>query len=102
MLLAIEDGELLAVTQLKFREMTIYPEKTHWLGGVYVSKPHRGKGIAKLIVNETIKMAKKLDVKTLYLQTENLNGGLYRQLGWQPIEQVNYNEVDVLVMELDI
>jgi hypothetical protein len=33
-LLALENTELLGAAQLKFREMDIYPEKEHWLGGV--------------------------------------------------------------------
>ena len=101
-LLAIDNGELLGAAQLKYHEMSIYPEKTHWLGGVYVSKKHRGKGIAKQITLELIAIAKNLNVKTLYLQTENLSGGLYRQMDWVSIEQVNYHGIDVLVMKKDI
>lgn len=101
-LLAIENGELLGAAQLKYQEMSIYPEKTRWLGGVYVSKEHRGKGIAKQLILEVIVKAKKLNVNTLYLQTEDLSGGLYLQMGWVPIEQVNYRGIDVLVMEKNI
>lgn len=102
MLLAIEDGTLLGAAQLKFREMSIYPEKEHWVGGVYVAEAHRGKGIARQILSELIAIAKSLGVETLYLQTENLGGGLYRRMGWTPIEQVNYRGIDVLVMEKHI
>ena len=101
-LIGIENDQLLGAVQLKFREMTIYPEKEHWLGGVYVSKNHRGKGVAREIILHAIEMAKSLEVKTLYLQTENLSGGLYRELGWKPIEKVNYHSVNVLVMEKQI
>jgi GNAT superfamily N-acetyltransferase len=98
-LLAIDNNELLGAAQLKFHEMTIYPDKDHWLGGVYVSKKHRGNGIARKIIQELMLIAKKMHVKTLYLQTQNLNGGLYSRMGWLPIEQVNYRNIDVLVME---
>jgi len=101
-LLAIEDGELLGAAQLKYHEMSIYPNKEHWLGGVYVSKKHRGKGIAKKIIQELIIITQKLNIQTLYLQTENLTGGLYRQMGWMPIEQINYHGIVVLVMEKTI
>ena len=97
--LAIDDGEILGAAQLKYREMDIYPEKEHWLGGVYVSEKHRGNNIAEKIIRKVICDAKELGVKTLYLQTENKSGGLYRHLGWHPLEQVNYRGVDVLVME---
>jgi len=102
MVLAIENGEAIGVAQLKYREMTIYPEKEHWLGGVYVPSEHRGKGIASQVVQQIIDNAKKLNVRTLYLQTENLNGGLYRKMGWTPIEQVVYENVDVLIMEKNL
>lgn len=98
-LLAVDNGEPMGVAQIKYHEMSIYPEKTYWLGGIYVAKAHRGKGIGKKLVIEATVIAKKLNIMTLYLQTEDLSGGLYRQLGWRPIEQVNYHGVDVLVME---
>lgn len=102
MLLAVEEGALLGAAQLKFREMSIYPEKEHWVGGVYVAEAHRGKGIARQILLALIAIAKSLKVETLYLQTEHLNGGLYGRMGWTPIEQVNYRGIEVLVMEKDI
>ncbi len=102
MLLAIQDAELLGAAQLKFREMSIYPEKEHWVGGVYVAKEHRGKGIARQILSELIAIAKSLKIETLYLQTEHLDGGLYGRMGWTPIEEVNYRGIDVLVMERSI
>ena len=100
--LAVDKGEILGASQLKYREMDIYPEKEHWLGGVYVSENHRGNGIAERIINKVISIATELGVRKLYLQTERLDGGLYKCLGWQPIEQVNYRGIDVLVMEKEI
>ena len=97
--LAVEGQEILGVAQLKYREMDIYPEKEHWLGGVYVSREHRGKKIAEKIVRKVISIALTLDVHDLYLQTEDLSGGLYARLGWRPIEQVNYRGINVLVMK---
>lgn len=101
-LLAIEEHELLGAAQLKYHEMSIYTDKEHWLGGVYVAEKHRGQGIARQIIEALIEMAADLDIKKLYLQTEKLDGGLYRRLGWEPLEQVNYRKVDVLVMEKNI
>lgn len=99
MIIAKSGKEILGTAQLKYREMSIYPEKEHWLGGVYVSKDHRGKRIAENIILEIISNAKKFGVHKLYLQTENLSGGLYSRMGWKPIEQVNYRGNNVLVME---
>jgi len=98
-ILAIENEELMGVAELKFREMDIYPEKEHWLGGVYVPVERRGKGIASQLIRQALRKAHSLGVSTLFLQTEKSDGGLYARLGWAPVEQVNYHALDVLVME---
>ena len=100
--LAVEGGEILGAAQLKYREMDIYPEKEHWLGGVYVSKKYRGNKVAENVIGKVVSVAKELNVYKLYLQTEDLSGGLYSRLGWRPLEQVNYRGLDVLVMENQI
>ena len=101
-LLAAEHGEILGAGQLKYREMDIYPEKEHWLGGVYVAINHRGKGIGESLINQITSIALQMGVQKLYLQTQHPGGGLYSRLGWQAIEKVNYHGLDVLVMEKNI
>ena len=98
MLVAIIDDEVVGVTQLKFREMSIYPDKEHWLGGVYVAEKERGKGVGAQLLNRTLEIAKSIGIELLHLQTLRLTGGLYKDLGWEAIEQVNYRNEDVLVM----
>lgn len=99
MLLLVENEQLLGVSQLKFREMDIYPDKEHWLGGVYICNRQRGKGLAKKMIIKAKDIASSLNVKTLYLQTINLSGGIYSQLGWQAIEQTTDKGEEVLVMQ---
>lgn len=99
MVVAFEGDEAIGTAQLKFHEMPQYTDYEHWLGGVYVAKDHRGKKVAEKIIEKLVEHAKALGVKTLYLQTENLNGGLYERMGWQGIEQVNNRGIEVLVME---
>jgi len=99
-LTAIMDEEVVGVVQLKEYEMEIYPNFQYWLGGVYVSKIYRGKGIAKSLVMSAIQKAKELGISKLFLQTEYLSGGMYAELGWSKIEEVYYSKVDVAVMEL--
>lgn len=99
-LTAIEGDILVGVAQLKFFEMDIYPELEHWLGGVYVAPDYRRRGIAKLIVEESKNVARKLGVQKLYLQTEYIDGGIYSQLGWKLVDKLIYNNVNVAVMEL--
>ena len=100
--LAVEGDDVAGCAQLKFREMDIYPEKEHWLGGVYVPAEHRGRGVASALVREAIGRARSLGVERLHLQTEAHDGGLYARLGWVPVERVTYRGVDVLVMENDL
>ena len=98
-ILAQDGDELLGAAQLRFHEMDIYPEREHWLGGVYVASQHRGKGIANNLVSTIIDKAKELGVNSINLQTQDFTGGLYTRLGWQPVEQVTYHGIEVQVME---
>ena len=79
MLVATEQSNILGAAQLKFREMDIYPEKIHWLGGVFVEKSSRGRGVASAMVREIIEIAGRLEVKVLHLQTIRHDGGLYKK-----------------------
>jgi GNAT superfamily N-acetyltransferase len=99
-LVATNDNDLVAAAQLKYREMAdMFPDKEHWLGGVYVAANHRGQGYGSQIIEQIVKMAPRYGVETLYLQTEALDGGLYARLGWTPYAQATNRGLDVLVME---
>jgi GNAT superfamily N-acetyltransferase len=99
LILAVEDEKILGVAQLKLHEMDIYPERNFWLGSLFVSPTCRGKGIGMALANQIAIIAiENFNVKELYLQTEDLDGGLYRQIGWHLIETVRYKGVDVAVM----
>ena len=98
-ILAVEGDTLVGAAQLKFHEMTIYPDKEYWLGGVYVNPDYRGQFIASQLVLQAEKHAIELNISHLHLQTESLNGGLYAKLGWEIETQVNYRGVDVAVMQ---
>ncbi|MGS0676812.1 GNAT family N-acetyltransferase [Shewanella sp. 0m-4] len=98
-ILAQEGEQVIAAAQLRYHEMDIYPEREHWLGGVYVDPNYRNKQVAKSLVEAVIAKANQLAIKSINLQTENQSGGLYLKLGWQPVEQVIYHGIKVLVME---
>jgi GNAT superfamily N-acetyltransferase len=102
-LVATDQEEILGAAQLKFREMEdIFPEKEHWLGGVFVAPEHRGHRIGSRLAQEIAERAPSYGVRTLHLQTERLDGGLYRRLGWQPVTQVDNHGLNVLVMERQV
>lgn len=97
--LAVMGDEVIGSAELKYREMKIYPEKEHWLGGVFVVPEHRGKGVAVRLIDAVVETARILGVDLLHIQTERLDGGLYLKLGWERTEQVCYRGLDVLVMQ---
>ena len=100
--IAQEENKLIGAAQLRFHEMDIYPDREHWLGGVYVEASSRGQGVAERLIGAIINKAKALGVTSLNLQTEDKSGGLYTKLGWQAVEQVTYHGIKVLVMEKSI
>ena len=102
LILAIENEEIIGVAELTIREMDIYPEKEHWLGGVYVPEESRGKGIGSELSQQVLQTARSLGISTLFLQTEMLDGGLYASLGWATVEQVNYHGYERLVMKKNL
>jgi GNAT superfamily N-acetyltransferase len=101
-ILAVNKDQILGAVQLKYYEMDIYPNKEHWLGGVYVPQQYRGKRIARKLVLRAVDVAKSYGVNTLFLQTEKINGGLYKRLGWETVERVIYREKLVLVMKKEL
>ena len=97
---ATNNNGLIGAAQLKYRGMAeMFPDKEHWLGGIYVAASHRGQGYGSRLVEQIVKMAPRYGVETLHLQTEALDGGLYAHLGWTPYAQVTSRGMDVLVME---
>jgi GNAT superfamily N-acetyltransferase len=102
-LLASEGGNLVGAAQLKRHEMAAqFPDKEHWLGGLYVTASRRGRGYGSQIVEHVANMASRCGVRTLHLQTLALDGGLYAHLGWRPVARVRNNGLDVLVMERNL
>ncbi|MGB5510806.1 MAG: GNAT family N-acetyltransferase [Woeseiaceae bacterium] len=99
-LVVTNNNQLVGAAQLRYREMAeMYPDKEHWLGGVYVAASYRGQGYGVQIIERVVEMAPRYGVETLHLQTQALNGGVYARLGWTPCAQVTNHGVEVLVME---
>ncbi|WP_324017072.1 GNAT family N-acetyltransferase [Aeromonas hydrophila] len=101
MVLARLAGEWVGAAELKIREMAMFPEYEHWLGGVYVVEKARGQGVASLLVTEILSRARRAGISKLYLQTENLTGGVYCRHGFKALEEVHYKGLHVLVMAAD-
>ena len=102
-LLALDNDELAGVAQLKHHELkTYYPDLTPWLGGVYVPTNRRNLGIARKLVSRAIELAVKLGVERIYLHTKQLDGGIYKHLGWKPLFLHQGQNSETVVMELHV
>lgn len=93
-----ENNELVGVAELKYRENRNYPEYEHWLGGVFVAPCKRGKGIASVLISETINKAVSLGVKALYLQCENRNAVMYSKQGFQEVHNADHHGIPTTIM----
>lgn len=98
LILAKLNSELVGAAELKIREMDLYPDFEFWLGGVYVAEQARGYGVASALVKEALRYARAAGIKQLYLQTEDLTGGLYARHGFVPWAKVESKGIDVLIM----
>ena len=93
-----DKGILVGAAELKIREMDLFPKYEFWLGGVFVKEDFRSNGIASALVTRVIEIAREFNIKKLYLQTEDLTGGLYSKFGFEHLHQVDSKGVQVAVM----
>lgn len=103
-LLAIRDERIVGVATLKDQSVlsALFPDARYWLSGVYVPQELRGMGIATALCLGMIDVARAKGGQRLHLVTEILNGGLYAQLGWEPIRQVKIEGLELLAMARSI
>ena len=97
-LVAVSGDAVIGTAALKLREMPEFPEREHWLGAVFVPEDQRGRGVAAALARFAIAEAKRIGVRELFLQTDRLDGGLYAQAGFAPVERVHSDGHEVLVM----
>jgi GNAT superfamily N-acetyltransferase len=71
------------------------------MGGIFVVKEFRGRGVATEIIRRLIKEARRLGVKRLYLWTPSAEV-LYANLGWVRLERFNYCGYEISVMQREI
>lgn len=96
---AVDGGHVMGVAVWKPQEMKeLYPDRQHWLGGVYVASEARGRGVASGLCMKVIELARRGGAPHLHLQTVRPDGGLYARLGWEPIDRTHHHGHDVLVM----
>ncbi len=78
----------------------IRPDLEPWLANLVIAGPYQKQGIGKMLINATIKKAKQLHFKKLYLFTFDPNLiHYYEQLGWNKIGTDEFKSYPVTVME---
>lgn len=88
-LVALLDKQVIGAICLKDYEIE-YENKTPWLASLIVDENYRNLGIGKLLINELIKIAKKLNYEELYLYTDNASE-YYSRLNWSYLDNI-YNK----------
>ena len=98
-LVALIGQRVVGVAMLKEHELkSLFPEKTNWLGSVYVDPEFRQQGIASALVEQAVCLAQSLGIGKLHLQTLATDGGLYAKLGWVPEQRVQHLGLERLLM----
>ncbi|MEO0391640.1 MAG: GNAT family N-acetyltransferase [Pseudomonadota bacterium] len=94
----------LGTIELKLFEMPQRPDHRFWVGEVFVTPTARGQNVAGFMVQHAILTARQLNLKTLTLQTDRMDGGLYAREGFKPIgpQWVEARQRHVLVMTYDL
>ncbi len=96
-LIALDGVELLGTASLRVNDMDILTELTPWLGGVYVAKDHRQKGMARQLIGAVEQRALELGYRSLYLFTYD-QAPMYAKLKWKVLKQLDYHGHPVIVM----
>jgi predicted N-acetyltransferase YhbS len=78
-------------------DMSIRREFTPWLASVFVAPQWRGQGIASGLVKRVEAETIESGIRHFYLYTPDQQA-LYRRLGWQDVEKLEYRGETVTVM----
>lgn len=77
----------MAAAPLTSHERTGRLGRQRCLGGLYVSDPHRGRGLAATRIEDLMARAAALEVRSMSVRTATDDGRLYRRLGGSPLEK---------------
>jgi len=97
-LVVFEGEELIGTACLKISDMDTKPELSPWLSGLYVKESWRRRGVGAVLVKEIESTAIELGIAHLYLYTPE-SKKFYSELGWHEMENEDYHNVPVTIME---
>jgi len=97
--LAMQEGQPVAVAALKLHELEdLFPQNMYRLGSVFVAERWRGAKLGSQVTERIVQIARERKLPHLYLQTQNLTGGLYARLGWKPLQKLTVEGEETLLM----
>jgi GNAT superfamily N-acetyltransferase len=93
---------LVGTASLVDEDLAPRPWLSPWLASVYVLPAWRGRGIASALVRRVEQEARQAGIKRLYLFTPDRQA-LYRRLGWNELETLEFagEQITVMVRGLD-
>ena len=100
-LVAMFAGKVIGWAVLKASDFKERPNLSPWLGGLYIEKQHRRKGVGTRLVGEIEGLSARRGVRKLFLVTDDAEE-FYCDLGWSVRERTESKGVSVVVMEKDI
>jgi N-acetylglutamate synthase-like GNAT family acetyltransferase len=100
-LVALENGAVIGTGALKLDDLELRPTLNPWLGGLFVLPSHRNRGIATTLIKRLLDEARRLDLSILYLWTLSAES-LYARLGWKTVEQLDYCDYSISLMQLTL
>lgn len=92
---------LLGSAAIVDQDMKIKPQLKPWLASVFVRPEYRKQGIGRKLVLHVMAQAQTAGIGRLYLYTPDKTG-FYSKLGWSILEQCQYHNHEVIVMQVNL
>jgi len=102
-LIAIEESECIGTISIVENDLKEREMYKPWLASLFTKPEHRGKGVGRKLITETLKIVKKLGYKELFLRTENASD-YYRDRGWCLVETITddkFWKIDIFNFDLN-
>jgi GNAT superfamily N-acetyltransferase len=90
--------DLIGTVSLKYHDFDVRPKLAVWLGGLYVLREWRGRGVGSLLMTRAVEEARRLQLPSLHLWTAAAEN-FYTVLGWKKIESLNEHGKRIVVMK---